>query len=67
MGEWLRGPLRPLFEDVVLGRAALAGLSFDRVALRARFERHVSGSLDDAANLWALLALALWEDRHAKR
>jgi asparagine synthase (glutamine-hydrolysing) len=66
MDAWLRGPLRPIFEDVVLRRRSIAGLAVDGAALRQRFERHLDGRSDDAAGLWGLLSLSLWEERHAQ-
>jgi asparagine synthase (glutamine-hydrolysing) len=67
MSEWLRGPLRPTFEDAVLGRDEIVGLQLDRRAIRELFERHQSGRADYGWNLWLLLSLALWEQRHYRR
>jgi asparagine synthase (glutamine-hydrolysing) len=64
MDAWLRGELRPVFEDAVLARDELAGLAVDRPALREMFERHLAGHADYAWSLWLLLSLALWERKH---
>lgn len=66
MSEWLRGVLRPAFEDMVLARTDLAGVPFDRTALRERYRRHLSGEEDQGWGLWRLLSLSLWEARHAR-
>ncbi|HEX4936326.1 MAG TPA: asparagine synthase-related protein, partial [Gemmatimonadaceae bacterium] len=64
MDRWLRGALRPLFEDVMLARRDLVGLRLDQAALGATFRRHLDGDTQQGWLLWRLLALALWEDRH---
>jgi asparagine synthase (glutamine-hydrolysing) len=64
MDEWLRGPLRALFEETVVPRRELAGLSVDPAAVRDVFDRHLSRRHDYSWLLWVLLSLALWEDRH---
>ncbi|HEY3257977.1 MAG TPA: asparagine synthase (glutamine-hydrolyzing) [Gemmatimonadaceae bacterium] len=64
MGDWLRGPLRPVFEDVVLPRREMLGLSLDRRSLERLFRRHLDRRGDSAWLLWRLLSLALWEARH---
>lgn len=64
MDEWLRGPLRGVFEDAVLARGELVGLPLDRRALRELFDRHLKRGADYGWNLWVLLSLALWETRH---
>ena len=64
MGDWLRGPLRAIFEEQVLGRREILGLSMNRRALRAMVEEHLTGRVDYGWGLWILLSLALWEDRY---
>jgi asparagine synthase (glutamine-hydrolysing) len=64
MSSWLRGPLRPLFEDVVLARQDLLGLPVDRAALASLFRRHLLHIANLPWLLWRLLSLALWESRH---
>jgi asparagine synthase (glutamine-hydrolysing) len=66
MSDWLRGVLRPVFQDMVLGRSDLAGLPFDRKALREQYRRHLSGEEDQRWGLWRLLSLSLWEARHLR-
>jgi asparagine synthase (glutamine-hydrolysing) len=64
IGAWLRGPLRPVAEDVLLSRDEIAGLAVDRGELRAVFDRHCAAQADYGWLLWVLLSLVLWEDRH---
>jgi len=66
MDAWLRGPLRPVFEEVMLGRDDILGLPLNRAAARAMFERHLSGQANYDWVLWMLLSLALWEQRHLR-
>lgn len=64
MDDWLRGPLRPLLSDLVLGRTDIFGLPLDRGAL-ANVERGLrAGDRTKAWGLWMLLALALWKRTH---
>jgi asparagine synthase (glutamine-hydrolysing) len=64
MSDWLRGPLRPLFEELLLSRKELLGLELNPAALRNSYERHLSGQLDQGWGLWIFLSLALWESKH---
>lgn len=66
IGEWLRGPLRPIFEDAVLGSQDIAGLPINRTEARKVFDRHVDCSMPNAGTLWVILSLALWHNRHVK-
>ena len=67
MSEWMRGPLRSVFEDVVMSRTDIVGMTFDRKELRSRFSKHLDGSADCGWGLWRLLSLCLWERRHYQR
>jgi asparagine synthase (glutamine-hydrolysing) len=64
MAEWLRGPLRERFEDLVIDRDDFLGQRIDRQALLSLYQRHLSGAENHARGLWPLLSLALWEDHH---
>ncbi|PYV94256.1 MAG: asparagine synthase (glutamine-hydrolyzing), partial [Acidobacteria bacterium] len=61
---WLRGPLRPVFEEVVLGREDILGLPLNQAAAREIFDRHLSGQANYDWQLWTLLSLALWAEHH---
>ncbi len=63
MAAWIRGPLRPLFEDL-FSRPSLdrAGL-LDPAAARALLDRHLSGAADLRKPLWTVAAFLLWQRR----
>ncbi len=61
--EWLRGPLVPIFREVVLERSHLLGLPFRRPALERLLNEHVNGQANQSRWLWTVLNLALWDER----
>jgi asparagine synthase (glutamine-hydrolysing) len=67
MGDWLRGPLRPMFEDLVLSRDNLLGLPLQQDQMRLIFDQHLSKQHNRDWGLWILLSLALWEKQHYHR
>ena len=66
MGEWLRGPLKKTFKDKLLNRNTLCGISINKRAVEKIFEKHCSNHSDLTRGLWALLSLALWEEKHKR-
>ncbi len=63
---WLRGPLRPMFEEAVLSpRAALAGL-VDAAEAAKLYRAHRAGVGRHGGVLWSLLVLARWADRYLR-
>jgi len=64
MDKWLRGPLRQIFEDVVLSKDDFHGLPIDRRAARDVFGKFLKGQFHSAWGLWLLLSFALWTERH---
>lgn len=64
MADWLRGPLRDRFEQLVIEPAGLLGQAIDQTAIRSLFDEHISGQRDHARGLWPLLSLAMWRDHH---
>lgn len=64
MGAWLRGPLRPIFEETVLAKGDVLGLPLNKKAAREMFDEHLSATVDYGWRIWVLLSLALWEQRH---
>jgi asparagine synthase (glutamine-hydrolysing) len=61
VAAWIRGPLRPLFEEL-LGETALraAGLFEPRYA-QSMLRRHLSGEADLRKPLWTLAMFQLWQ------
>lgn len=67
MADWLRGPLLPVFRDVVLDRSDLLGMPFDHSALENLLNDHAGGRVDQSRWLWSVLSLALWGEHHFER
>ena len=67
MDEWLRGPLKPLFSDLVLGQRDVLGLPINQPAMRAAWLEHQSGAFDRSWGLWIILSAALWQKEHGAR
>ena len=61
VGRWLRGPFKPLVDELVLGPRALARGLFDPDALRRLAEAHRTGAAEHGDRLWLLLNLELWQ------
>jgi asparagine synthase (glutamine-hydrolysing) len=60
VGQWMRGQLRPIVEDLVMGRN---GQEYDRGVALELCRDHLCGRVDATPQLWSLLALELWRDR----
>jgi asparagine synthase (glutamine-hydrolysing) len=60
VATWLRGELRPMLEAIVLADRALARGYLRPDAVRRLVADHLTGRVDHAKQLWALLALELW-------
>ena len=64
VGEWLRGPLRPLLHDALApDRLARQGL-FDPAAVASLIAEHEAGRRNRWKELWALLVFQFWWDRY---
>ena len=63
VAAWIRGPLRPLFEDL-FSHASLkeSGVLAPKSA-RALLDRHLSGSADLRKPLWTVAAFLMWQRR----
>jgi asparagine synthase (glutamine-hydrolysing) len=57
--EWLRGPLRPLLEDMMSTAADYGGL-FERSVLENCVQQHLSRHANLGYHLWGLTILFLW-------
>jgi asparagine synthase (glutamine-hydrolysing) len=62
--DWLRGPLREMFESAVLDPSARVRDFVDQSTARGLYRSHLSGTGRHGGTLWALLTLARWADRH---
>jgi asparagine synthase (glutamine-hydrolysing) len=63
LGQWFRGPLRPLAEDVLASRAFRERGLIDPAAARACLDDHLAGRADRGESLWLVLSLELWARR----
>jgi asparagine synthase (glutamine-hydrolysing) len=60
IGEWLRGPLAPMVDDLFLdGRLRARGI-FDHSTLTRMWREHRDGARDHRHRLWSVLMLELW-------
>jgi asparagine synthase (glutamine-hydrolysing) len=64
MNAWLKGPLKAIFEEVLMGRKEILGMPVNQRELRTMFQQHLTDESDHARGLWTLLSLALWERKH---
>jgi asparagine synthase (glutamine-hydrolysing) len=62
VGEWLRGPLRPLARDL-FEAAATAGL-FRAEGLRRLLREHEELRADHRKRIWTVMVLELWRRQH---
>ena len=60
MNEWLRGPLRPMIEDLLLAPSARSAALFERTVLQRLATEHAAGTVRHDGRLWTLLCLELW-------
>jgi asparagine synthase (glutamine-hydrolysing) len=63
LGDWFRGELRALVEELLLDRPRL-GRRLRAEAIRALVDDHMSGRGDRGHQLWTLLMLELWLRKH---
>jgi len=65
IGEWLRGPLAPMADALLLdGRLRDRGI-FESGAVERVWNEHRAGSHDHRHRLWSLLMLELWFRQYA--
>jgi asparagine synthase (glutamine-hydrolysing) len=62
VAAWLRGPLRPLMEELLSPGALARGGLFRPEGARDLVRRHLEGRADERKALWTLLAFRLWQE-----
>jgi asparagine synthase (glutamine-hydrolysing) len=62
--DWLRGPLRSMFESAVLDRGARVADLIDQAVARRVYQSHLAGTGRQGNLLWSLLTLARWAERY---
>jgi asparagine synthase (glutamine-hydrolysing) len=60
IGEWLRGPLRAMMEDLLFAKDSFAAANFHQGFLRGMVDAHYAQSADHSQRLYALVMLELW-------
>jgi asparagine synthase (glutamine-hydrolysing) len=63
VARWIRGPLRPLFEDLFSDASLQRSGVLAPAATRALLDRHLSGAADLRKPLWTLAMFLLWQRR----
>ena len=58
--RWLRGELRELSHDLLLGKAAAERGYFKPATVRRYLDEHARGRVQHHTRIWALLVLELW-------
>jgi asparagine synthase (glutamine-hydrolysing) len=66
VAAWIRGPLRPLFEEMLSERALREGGVFEPQPVRELLQKHLAGRADLRKPLWTLLMFQLWQRNHAQ-
>jgi len=61
VARWIRGPLRPLFEDLFSPASLTASGLCEPSVARAWLDRHLRGEADHRKPLWTLAMLLLWQ------
>jgi asparagine synthase (glutamine-hydrolysing) len=62
--QWLRGPLREMFESSVLDRSARMGDFIDQSVARNLYQAHQRGLGRHGNALWSLLIFGRWAEKH---
>ncbi|MFL5378215.1 MAG: asparagine synthase-related protein, partial [Myxococcales bacterium] len=66
VAAWIRGPLRPLFEDLFSDRELGASGLFEPRYAQDLLRRHLRGEADLRKPLWTLAMFQLWQRRWGK-
>ena len=63
VAAWIRGPLRPMFEDLFSPASMARSGVLAPEGCRALLDRHLAGAADLRKPLWTLAAFLLWQRR----
>jgi asparagine synthase (glutamine-hydrolysing) len=64
--RWLRGPLRPIFESIVLDPTSPLGDWLNQAAIRQLYRNHLKRVGRHGDVLWSLLVFAKWAERYLR-
>ncbi len=65
MADWIRGPLRPMFEDLFSPDSLRRSGVLEPAAARGLLDRHLAGAADLHKPLWTLASFLSWQRRWA--
>jgi asparagine synthase (glutamine-hydrolysing) len=65
VAAWIRGPLRPMFEDLFSPASLARAAVLDPREARALLDRHLAGGVDLRKPLWTIASFLLWQRRWA--
>jgi len=63
VAAWIRGPLRPMFEDLFSPDSLRRSGVLEPAAARALLDRHLAGAADLRKPLWTLASFLSWQRR----
>ena len=63
LGRWFRGAFRPLVDQFVIGKRAVARGLFQSDFLQRLVQEHAAGTADHTERLWTLVNFEMWQ-RH---
>ncbi len=66
MAAWLRGPLKPLCEDLVSPARLKAQGIFEYAPVERLMREHMEGVRDNRKKLWTLMVFQLWYERYMR-
>jgi asparagine synthase (glutamine-hydrolysing) len=61
IGEWFRGPLKPMMEDLLGANKSFAAGNFEMGVVRELIDSHCAGREDHSQRLFAMVMLELWQ------
>jgi asparagine synthase (glutamine-hydrolysing) len=64
--QWLRGPLRGIFEQTVLSPTARVAELLDRRTVSELYRQHLRGTARHGQTLWSLLVLGRWAETYLR-
>jgi asparagine synthase (glutamine-hydrolysing) len=67
MKDWLRGDLRYLLDDHIIGNGARVGDWLDLPCARKLAREHVEGRRNHQHLLWSIVCLSLWKERYVNQ
>jgi asparagine synthase (glutamine-hydrolysing) len=63
IAAWLRGSMRDMAHDRLLGSDSFVGEVFDRQVIESLLASHGTGERNEDIRIWTLLSLEVWHER----